>query len=168
MRRRLSVGLASLCSVTVLLWFSLGGVPSAMIRTLPLEELVSRSDAIVIALVYSVTATKVDPSSKIITLQNELKTVELLKGSLPNQQPIILITRRHETHWMEDNVELPPPGSRVVLFLRQSGDGMVPVNGIQGVWPMQGEKLLQMGTGKTLDDIRKILKSQRPFRRGQK
>lgn len=135
-----------------------------MIRTLPVEKLISDSEYIVIAQVYSVTVAGTEPSTKLITLRNEMKLIESLKGVWPAREPIVLNTRRHEDHWIEDNVELPPPGTKVVLFLTRYQGRLVPVNGIQGVWPLQGNKLLQMGTGKTLDDIRKIVRNQELFK----
>jgi hypothetical protein len=131
-----------------------------MIRTLPIEDLVAKSEYIVLTQVFSITATGSDPLTNLITLRNEMKLIESLKGMWPAQEPIILTTRKYERRWIEDNVELPPPGTRVVLFLTHYQGSLVPVNGIQGVWPLQGDKLLQMGTGKTLDDIRKIVNSQ--------
>jgi hypothetical protein len=135
------------------------GAAYAMIRTLPIEDLVAKSEYIVLAQV-SMTATGNDPHTSLTILRSELKLIESLKGVWPAQEPIILTTWKSEACWIEDNVELPPPGTMVVLFLTQYHGRLVPVNGIQGVWPLQGGKLLQMGTGKTLDDIRKIVKSQ--------
>ncbi len=140
--------------------FVLARSPYGMIRTLPVEKLIAESEYIVIAQVYAVTVEGTEPSTRIITLRNEMKLIESLKGSWPAREPIVLTTRRHEEHWIEDNVELPPPGTKVVLFLTRYQGRLVPVNGIQGVWPMQGGKLLQMGTGKTLDDIRRVVRGQ--------
>jgi hypothetical protein len=136
------------------------GTAYAMIRTLPVEDLVAKSEHIVLAQVFSVTVIESDPPTNLITLRTEMKLIQSLKGTWPAQEPIILTTRRYEGRWIEDNVELPPPGTKVVLFLTSYQGGFVPVNGIQGVWPLRGGKLLQMGTGKTLDDIHKIVKSQ--------
>jgi len=140
--------------------FILIGTAYSMIRTLSVDKLVAESEYIVIAQVYSVSVAGIDPAAKMITLRNEMNPVELLKGRWPSQKLIVLTTRRHEEHWIEDNVELPPPGTKVLLFLARYQGRLVPVNGIQGVWPLQGHKLLQMGTGKTLDEIRGIIKDQ--------
>ncbi|HWR57423.1 MAG TPA: hypothetical protein VN328_00925 [Thermodesulfovibrionales bacterium] len=137
------------------------GTAHGMIRTLPVEDLVAEAEHIVLAQVYSVMVVGTDPASKMITLRNEMKLIESLKGQWPARKSVILTTTRHEEHWIEDNVELPPTGTKVVLFLRRYKDRLVPVNGIQGVWPLEGNKLLQMGTGKTLNDIRTIVKSQK-------
>ena len=160
MRKQCGLRISLKLSVAATIGLFLIGTAYAMIRTLPIEDMVRKSDHIVIAYVYSVTAVSSDPSTKIITLRNELKLIESLKGSWPSEEPIILTTIRHEEHWMEDNVELPPPGAKVVLFLTRYEDRLVPVNGIQGIWPMKGDKLLEMGRGKTLDEIRAIVKSQ--------
>ena len=136
------------------------GTAYAMIRTLSTDKLVAECEYIVIAQVYSVSVAGIDTAAKMITLRNEMKPVESLKGRWPSQELIVLTTRRHEEHWIEDNVELPPPGTKVLLFLARYQGRLVPVNGIQGVWPLQGHKLLQMGTGKTLDEIRGIIRDQ--------
>ena len=151
---------SSLLSGVLVISFIFIGTAYAMIRTLPVEDLVAKSEYIVLAQVFSVTATGSDPFTNLITFRNEMKLIESLKGAWPVQEPIILTTRRYEGRWIEDNVELPPPGTKVVLFLILYQGRLVPANGIQGVWPLQSGKLLQMGTGKTLDDIRKIVKNQ--------
>jgi hypothetical protein len=140
------------------------GTGYAMIRTLSVDTLVAESEYIVIAQVYSVSVAGIDPAAKMITLRNEMKPVASLKGRWPSRELIVLTTRKHEEHWIEDNVELPLPGTKVLLFLTRYQGGLVPVNGIQGVWPMQGDKLLQMGTGRTLDEIRGIIRDQKAIK----
>ena len=58
------------------------GIAYAMIRTLPVEELVVKSEYIVLAQVYSVTVIGSDPSTKLITLRNEMKLIESLKDRI--------------------------------------------------------------------------------------
>jgi len=86
-----------------------------------------------------------------------LKVIESLKGTILPDESIVINTFK-AAHWIEDNVELPLPGSRVFLFLNKNEKGeFSPVNGIQGVWPMQGDKFLGMGTRYKLDGIRTMI-----------
>lgn len=129
-----------------------------MIRTLPVSELISNAEYIVIAEAYQITKTGDTPEGKITILRNELKVIESLKGTILPDESIVINTFKAE-YWIEDNVELPLPGSRVFLFLNKNEKGEFnPVNGIQGVWPIQGYKFLGMGTRYKLDDIRKMIK----------
>ncbi|MBM4146714.1 MAG: hypothetical protein FJ240_10675 [Nitrospira sp.] len=136
-------------------------ISHGMIRTLPVSELISTAEHIVIAEVYQITKTGYTPESKLSLLKNELKVTETLKGTLSQNEPIIINTMKAED-WIEDNVEIPLPGSKVFLFLKKDEKGEFrPVNGIQGIWPMQGEKLLGMGTRYKVDDIRKMIKQSK-------
>lgn len=136
----------------------------AMIRTLPVDELVRTSECIVIAEVETVSSlgTSGPPTVHGVThLKNELRPIEVIKGSWPPDERIVIKTVRPEKGWMEDNVELPPPGSRVLLFLEKDGRGDVrPVNGIQGVWPLREGRPAGMGFGKSIDDIREKVRAQ--------
>ncbi len=38
--------------------------------------------------------------------------------------------------------------------------GLSLLNGIQGLWPMQGDQLLRMGTGKTAEEIKAMIQGQ--------
>lgn len=148
--------IAVIFSAVVLIAFT--QISDAMIRTLPVSELISTAEHIVIAEVHQITKTGYKPESKLSLLENELKVIESLKGTLEPDESIAINTTKAE-HWVEDNVELPLPGSKVFLFLKKNQKGEFrPVNGIQGVWPMQGEKLLGMGTRYKLDYIRKMIK----------
>jgi len=136
----------------------------AYIRTLPLEELVRSSQFIVIAQVVKETVSERNRAKKVLLLKNELRLIEPLKGTWPKGEPIVLQTVKPERGWMEDNVRLPPPGSRVLLFLQMTNKGLlyqlVPVGGINGVWPMEGNKLLGMGFNKTLHQVRQEIRRQ--------
>jgi hypothetical protein len=133
-------------------------ISDGMIRTLPVPELISNAEYIVIAESYQITKTGVAPGGKITILRNELKVIESLKGTILPDESIVINTFK-AAHWIEDNVELPLPGSRVFLFLNKNEKGeFSPVNGIQGVWPIQGDKFLGMGTRYKLDDIRTMIK----------
>jgi hypothetical protein len=133
-------------------------ISDGMIRTLPVSELINNAEYIVIAEAYQITKTGDTPKGKFSILRNELKVIESLKGTMLPDESIVINTFKAE-HWIEDNVELPLPGSKVFLFLKKNEKGeFSPVNGIQGVWPMQGNKFLGMGTRYKLDDIRTMIK----------
>ena len=95
----------------------------AATRFLPLEKL-KASEIIVVAQVYAtrVTGSKTRRGVKALIVQNELKVLDTLKGTWPPEEPLFLNTYRYE-EWMEDNVELPPVKSKVLLFLRRGRKG---------------------------------------------
>ena len=155
------ISVACIFLLTALFAFSQNS--DGMIRTLPLPEVISQAEYIVIAEAHQITKAGYLPDNKFTVLRNELKVIESLKGTLTPGESIFIRTIRGE-RWLEDNVELPFPGSRVFLFLKRDEKGELhPVNGIQGVWPMKGNKLLGMGTGKDLNEMRKIILQPKPL-----
>jgi hypothetical protein len=139
----------------------------SMIKTLPVAELVSHSDYIVIGEVrkIEVTGTGSSKMGEMTILKNEIIVLDSLKGAWPFDKPMIFRTVRPK-RWIEDNVEFPSPGMRVLLFVKQmESDRLNLVNGIQGLWPIQGDKLVRMGTGRTLEEIKAIIKNQAESRR---
>ena len=94
-------------------------ISDGMIRTLPVSELISNAEYIVIAEAYQVTKTGDITEGKFTILRNELKVIESLKGTILPDESIVINTFKAE-HWIEDNVELPLPGSRVFLFLEKN------------------------------------------------
>ena len=134
----------------------------AAIRFLPLEKLVKTSEIIVVAQVYAtrVAGNKTRRGVKTSILRNELKVLDTLKGTWPPEKSFFLNTYRYE-EWMEDNVELPPVKTKVLLFLKRDRKKLwEPANGIQGVWKMIDGKPAGAGRGTTLDQIRGIVKNQ--------
>jgi hypothetical protein len=135
-----------------------GSIPAdGMIRTLRLADLIRQSDTILTATVGRVREVGKGTAygQPILMLSTELTPTDVLKGPWPAATPVILATIKPETGWIEDNVELPPTGSQVLLFLARLPDGRVaPVNGIQGVWPIADGTFRGMGTGRNLDDVR--------------
>jgi len=153
MKSRVSVACVFL--LTALFTFSQNS--DGMIRTLPLPEMIGQAEYIVIAEVYQITKAGYKPDTKLTVVRNELKIIESLKGVLKPDESIFIDTVKGE-RWLEDNVELPLPGSKVFLFLKRNQKGeLFPVNGIQGVWPMKGDELLGMGTGKDLNELRTMI-----------
>ena len=127
---------------------------------MPKEQLVATSEYIVIAKMQDIsdageTAQWRATEAKII--KNKLKVVESIKGSLAPEKPLILYTFKFDG-WMEDNVELPPVSSNVLLFLKRDEKGeLKPANGIQGVWEIDSAGKSNYGT---LKEIQEIVKNQ--------
>jgi hypothetical protein len=135
----------------------------AMMRFMPTEQLVDSSKYIVVAKVQSTSSTdKMMRWGEVeaMVVKSELKVIKLLKGSLSLKTPFVLNTFKFDSG-MEDNVELPPVGSEVLLFLKKNEKGeLKPVNGIQGVWPMNDGKPTGAGHGTTLEQIREMVQKQ--------
>ncbi len=140
----------------------LTGATYGMIRTLPLAELVSRSDYIVIGEVRRIEVDTAQSLKRAGTryLRNEVAVVECLKGDWPADRPMFFRTIGSD-HWIEDNVEFPPPGTGVLIFvMRGESGGLGLVNGIQGLWPLRDGKPLRMGTRYSVEEIRGIIRKQ--------
>ena len=135
----------------------------AMMHFMPREQLVSASEYIVVAKVQTVSNTDRvmrwgEVTAKVV--KNELQVVEMIKGVLVLEKPFVLYTLEYDG-WMEDNVELPPEGSNVLLFLKKNEKSeLKPVNGIQGVWPINDGKPIGVGSGTTLNQIREMVQNQ--------
>ncbi|MFA5353386.1 MAG: hypothetical protein WC291_04090 [Thermodesulfovibrionales bacterium] len=152
-------------AISILFFVCLLGMSAgvySMIRTLPVAELVSKSDYIVIGEVrkIEVDTTQRPKSAGMRYLRNEIIVTESLKGDWPIDRLMFFRTITAE-HWIEDNVEFPYPGTQVLLFVRKGeSGGLSLVNGIQGLWPLQEGKPLRMGTGKTVEEIKSLIRSQ--------
>ena len=136
-----------------------------MIETLPLADLVRRAELICIARVEQVSEVSVD-KEQVSTMKNVLLSEKLLKGSWQAMEPIVVMTRQCGKYGaissLEDQIEFPPKGSRVVLFLKKAKDGSLePINLLQGVWPLEGQKPLGMGLGITLQQLEEVVKMNR-------
>jgi len=137
---------------------------SAMIKALTIDELVRASDFVVIATMQSKTEVSVN-SEQISTMKNVLKLDKILKGTLKDTEPITVFTQQRgaygEIGSLEDQVEFPAAGKKVMLFLKQLAPGRVDlINGMQGMWPMDGQTLLGFGTGIQLQAIVDTIKHQ--------
>ena len=132
-----------------------------MIVTLPFPDLVSGSDAIVIARVSDKVPVQ-DATNARQQIKNVLTVECVLKGNLQASRPLELMTVDTKGKWMEDVLALPAIGSRAVLFLSMgSGGRLRAVNGIQGVWPLKDgtDKTLGMGFAYSIAQIKKEIKS---------
>lgn len=136
----------------------------SMIRTLPVDRLVLQSNYIVIGEVKQIEVDRLTaPDSSGMSgryLTNTVVIVESLKGEWPLHKPMIFRTVNAD-RWIEDKVEFPPPGTRMLLFVEEQTPGHVGlVNGIQGLWPLRGDQPQRMGTRYTVDQIRRIIREQ--------
>lgn len=133
------------------------GVGRAMIITLPLRDLTRRADVVVIAQVEKIETVSVD-GEKIATVRNLLKPESILKGKLEPKAALAVLTVQRgaygEEGSLEDQVEFPAAGQRVLVFLQKNREGNLDlVNGLQGMWPIQGEEFLGFGLGVKLQEV---------------
>lgn len=148
--------LAALCLITG---------ANAMIRTLPLPELVQRAEFVfvveVVARIQLPAPTPKDPPM----IDTAVNVVRPLKGAWPGPEPIVFRTMGtiDGSLYIEDQPGFPAKGGRAVVFFRMGTTGApICINGIQGVWvidPATGE-LQGMGTGKTLTDLETEIAAQ--------
>ena len=134
----------------------------AMIRTLPVSDLVARAQLIVIAQVVSISE---DPTRSYGSpIRNELKIVRVLKGSYDASKPLVLGTfYKPGQRGREDSLVFPAVGRRVLLFVKSDSGGRLSiVNGIQGLWPLEAgtDKTLGMGFRYSIDEIEKFIAEQ--------
>ncbi|MDY0402349.1 hypothetical protein [Sulfurovum sp.] len=135
----------------------------AYIRFMPKEKLIETSPNIVLVQVIDVSDTgrrSHKRGVKVQILENKLEVIESIKGSLPPKTHFSIKTVKGES-WIEDNVELPPKGSIFLLFLKKNDQREYrPVNGIQGVWPLQHGEPVGAGYGMTLKQVREAVRQQ--------
>ena len=137
----------------------------AMIGTLKLPDLIRQADVICVAKVVKVAEIAVD-KDQVSTIKNVLLPEKVIKGTWALHEPIVLMTKQcgkaGQIGWIEDRVECPPKGSRVVLFLRQGDDGSLEtVNSVQGLWPMYDNKPDGMGRDFSIAQIQELVKQQK-------
>jgi len=123
----------------------------AMIKSLSLEDLVKKSELIVIATVKSISEVPSDDKT-LKSFNNTLSPEKIIKGEWAIESAIDIISVRpsDQAGWVEDLVEFPPVGDKVVLFLEKDKDNKwTLVNHIQGLWPIDSEDgaYLKMGFG---------------------
>lgn len=144
----------------VFIIFSLLQTAEAMMDFIPTDRLVASSEYIVVVKVQSVNSTGEILKWRGVTakvVQNQLQVIESIKGSLLPKKFFTLDTLKFNG-WMEDNVELPSKGLKVLLFLKRDNKGeLKPVNGIQGVWYMKDGEFTRIGHSTTLKKIREMV-----------
>ncbi len=130
------------------------------LRALPVPDLVGNAEYIVIAQVEENSPIK-DPPDEQPNQKNVLKVEKVLKGSIKEADELTFLTfKPPEGVFLEDNLSFPEKGNKVIAFLKKDPDGrFFPVNGIQGIWPIDPEtgKPYRMGSGYSLSDIEKSL-----------
>jgi hypothetical protein len=90
-------------------------------------------------------------------LKTRFTTERVLKGRWSSATPLTLITLKAPAgQFFENSLDFPPTGERLVLFLaRDAHDAFLPVDGVQGVWPLDKgtDRPLRMGFGTTLKQV---------------
>lgn len=133
---------------------------NAMMHFISQEDLVKHAKYIVVAEMQNISNTGKTikwGNMSVNVIKNKLKVVESIKGSWALDKPLFLNTFKFKG-WMEDNVELPSKGSKVLLFLKHNEKGELrPVNGIQGVLLIDSNDKPRYGT---LKEIREIVQKQ--------
>ena len=133
-----------------------------MIQTLSLSDLVKSSEVIIIAKVSERSPLK-NLEGKYPQLKNIVKVEKFLKGQQTETTFLEFLTFDTKGQWVEDAVTFPEKGERVLMFLKKGENGkMVPVNGIQGVWPLKpgSDKTLGMGFRYSLEEVEKAIQTQ--------
>jgi hypothetical protein len=121
----------------------------SMIREVPLNKLVHSSSIIVVAnveMVKQVGKNEMD----LMVMANLLNIENAIKGEIKNGEKI-----RVKTFAGIEDLPTFKVGSKLLLFLVNKGTFYEVNYGIQGCWPIRNGKLDGMGTGKTIEDIKK-------------
>ncbi len=141
--------------LSVFLFFSFFSAISlnAMIRDISLDELVRRSDTIVVVEVLAVKTVGTLPSGAQV-VANLVSVNQPLKGGVAIGERLKLKTRT-----IEDEAFLKK-GQKTLLFLRKVQNYYEVVSGIAGTWPIEDDgNLYGYGTGKKLSDVEKAIES---------
>lgn len=153
-----------LCLVGLASW----GVAFQRIRALSVAELVGDSELVVVAKVAG--AVRLGAEGSLVRVKTTFTTERVLKGRWNPATPLTVITlKAPEGQFFENSLDFPPTGERVVLFLtRDDQKAFLPVNGIQGIWPLEKgtDTPLQMGFGKTLKEVEEAVASRTVWRFG--
>jgi hypothetical protein len=143
----------------------LGMGASAMIRELPLPELVNQSVAIVLAVVTE----KIDkpaPKGGCPSVVTHFRVERTLKGELAASATFeieALGTIKGDAKY-EDEPRFPDVGAKVLLMLEKGKDGKwLVANCVQGVWPIDAKtgKPAGMGTGKSVANVEAEIAKQK-------
>ena len=122
-----------------------------MIEELPIEKLCDTSDLIVVARV-------IDKNINKVNILNMVYVKDVLKGKWDKKQILFIKTGRPI---IEDTPVFPSPCTDVLLFLKRDRKGGFYINNLlQGLMIInENGDLLGFGTGLTIKDIKKIIKS---------
>ncbi len=145
-------------SILILMIIFLGMPVLAMIRTLPLPQLVDSAESIVIARVVEKNVFMKENNDVPFTTAS-FKVEQTLKGELKFAQKIKLTAVGSEEKPMLDSPAFPKKGEAVLLFLVKKGDSWQLNNGIQGMWPIEAktERTLGMGLRYSINQVKEEL-----------
>lgn len=156
-------------SVTVFCFLLLLGLTlevGAMIRTLPLPELVQKAEFICIVEVVEKTEFASEGAKPQPMLKNVVKVVRSLKGEWNASDPLIFFTMGNldGSYWVEDTPVFPAKGGKALVFFRKGSNGEpIFINAVQGLWPMNPttDALQGMGFGKKLESVEEAIKAEK-------
>ncbi|MBP5468451.1 MAG: hypothetical protein J6Z11_04320 [Candidatus Riflebacteria bacterium] len=144
----------SLCFFILLIVFLTNTRSKAMIRDITLEELVQKSDVVVIADVLAIKEVGTLPSGTTV-IANLVEVDQPLMGGAAIGERLKI-----KTWGIEDNPVFKK-GLRTLLFLRKVDNYYEVVSGIAGSWPIVDDgKIAGYGTGKSLSDIEKAIENK--------
>ncbi|MBI3039790.1 hypothetical protein HYY75_12225 [bacterium] len=137
----------------------------AMIETMKLPELVQKSDFIFLAKVEQIQEMAKD-ENQVSTVKNVLSLEKALKGNWDKKEPLVIMTQQvksfGEMGSIEDQVEFPPKGFRIIVFLKKASDGNLEVvNSLQGLWPLHDSQPIGMGQGITIKQLEDVIAKQK-------
>lgn len=128
----------------------------AMIQEVPLNKLVHSSELIVVANVEIVKTVGLTPY-KTTVIANLIKVENSIKGNTKAGDKIKIKTFGRIEDFPTFNA-----GSKLLLFLNKVKDHYEVNYGIQGCWPIKNGIITGMGTGKTIEDIKKEIATPIP------
>lgn len=138
-----------------LIVFLPNSMSKAMIRDITLDELVKKSDVIVIADVLAIKEVGTLPSGTTV-IANLVEVDQPLMGGAAIGERLKI-----KTWGIEDNPVFKK-GLRTLLFLRKVNNYYEVVSGIAGSWPIVDDgKIAGYGTGKSLSDIEKAIENKK-------
>jgi hypothetical protein len=129
-----------------------------MIETLSLKSLIKNSKFIIIATSVEVKPALDEVGSTSNVIENYLKVETLLKGSIetPNFKIDTIAGLEDEPVFVESG--------KYLLFLINAKGKLRTTNAIQGCWPITPDgRLVGMGHGKTLEDVKKAIEAENSF-----
>ena len=143
----------AICGLSLFFLLSVLTSVGAMIRDISLNELIERSDVIVVGEVLAVKYVGTLPSGAHV-IANLVKVNEPLKGGAAIGEKLKLKTRT-----IEDNAAFKK-GQKTLLFLKRVKNYYEVVYGVAGTWPIEDDgKLYGYGTGNNISDVRKAIES---------
>ena len=152
--RKTNHGLSLLIFFFLIVFCGANSLLNAMIKDISLEELVKRSDVIVVADVLAIKEVGSLPSG-VKVIANLVRVDQPLLGTVAIGEKLKLKTRG-----VEDNAVFKK-GMKTLLFLKRVNNYYEVVSGIAGSWPITNEgQIAGYGTGKSFADVEKAIEKK--------